>query len=248
MPDARTSYRIGEFASLAGVTVRTLHHYDRVGLLCPRRGAAGYRLYTARDLELLEQIVVLKFVGIPLRQIAVLLRASPRLLATTLGAQRGTLEKKRHLLDRAIAAIEDLENAVAAGEPAGPHLFKRIIEAIDMQDDAHAWTQHYDALVTEKVARLRALSPDALSTLRAQWSALVAEIRDALMTDPAGPAPQALGARWSAMLGQLMGPPADSQALAVHHRSQEWDPRMASFVDKPVWDFMTRVLSARHSR
>ena len=51
------SYRIHEFAELAGVTVKALHHYDRLGLLKPRRTDSGYRLYDERDLERLEQIV-----------------------------------------------------------------------------------------------------------------------------------------------------------------------------------------------
>ena len=42
-------YRVREFAKLTGVTVKALHHYDRVGLLEPRRTRAGYRLYSAAD-------------------------------------------------------------------------------------------------------------------------------------------------------------------------------------------------------
>ena len=71
MSDSRT-YRTREFAELAGVTVRALHHYDRLGLLKPRRTPAGYRAYAARDLEALEQIVALKFIGIPLKDIPIL--------------------------------------------------------------------------------------------------------------------------------------------------------------------------------
>lgn len=245
MPDARSSYRISEFARIAGVTVRALHHYDRVGLLRPRRSAAGYRVYTLRDLERLEQIVVLKFIGLSLRHIAGLLHANPRLLASTLRAQRGVLEKKRQLLDRAIVAIGNLETAVVAGEFAAPDLYTRIIEVIDMQENTTAWQQEYDALLNEKVARLRALAPEALATLRTQWSALVSEIGEALTDDPAGPEAQALGTRWTALLSQLMGQPVDPKTLEGHQRSREWEPRMASFVDKPVWDFMTRVLAAR---
>jgi DNA-binding transcriptional MerR regulator len=62
-------YKIREFADLAGVTVRTLHHYDRIGLLKPRRSRAGYRLYFLTDLERLVQITALKFIGIPLHEI-----------------------------------------------------------------------------------------------------------------------------------------------------------------------------------
>ena len=67
---ATNVYRIQEFAKLAGVTVRALHHYDRLGLLKPSgRSAAGYRLYRDCDLARLEQIVVLKFLRLPLTEI-----------------------------------------------------------------------------------------------------------------------------------------------------------------------------------
>jgi MerR family transcriptional regulator, thiopeptide resistance regulator len=63
-------YQARDFAKLAGVTVRTLHHYDRLGLLKPRkRSSAGYRLYQPEDLERVEQIVALKFLGLPLAEI-----------------------------------------------------------------------------------------------------------------------------------------------------------------------------------
>src|SRR4051812_553084 len=244
MPAARSTYGVGEFAKLAGVSIRALHHYDRIGLLRPGRSEGGYRVYTARDLALLEQIVVLKFVGIPLREIAGLLRAGSTSLASTLRAQRGTLERKRQLLDHAIAAIGNLETAVAAGADVGPHLFKRIIEVIDMQDDATMWKQQYDALVSQKVERLRALSPDARSELRSRWSELVTEIKGALTDDPAGARAQTFADRWTALLAELMGQTVDTKLLA-RQQTLEWDARMASFVDKPVWDFMSRVFAAR---
>ena len=50
-PDENRTYRTKEFAQLAGVSVRALHYYDRLGLLKPRRSPAGYRTYSARDFE-----------------------------------------------------------------------------------------------------------------------------------------------------------------------------------------------------
>src|SRR5690242_17932075 len=68
------SYQSREFAIRAGVTVRALHHYDRLGLLKPsRRSRAGYRLYSDTDLIRLEQIVVLKSIGLPLKELGQLL-------------------------------------------------------------------------------------------------------------------------------------------------------------------------------
>ena len=60
---------VGEVAALAGVTVRTLHHYDRIGLLSPSgRSAAGYRLYAPADLDRLHQVLVYRELGFPLEE------------------------------------------------------------------------------------------------------------------------------------------------------------------------------------
>lgn len=54
-------YKVKEVADMAGVSVRTLHHYDRIGLLVPESVTpAGYRLYTTQNLEKLQQILFLK--------------------------------------------------------------------------------------------------------------------------------------------------------------------------------------------
>src|SRR5262249_28118284 len=129
-------YRVREFASLAAVTVRALHHYEAVGLLRPKRTLAGYRLYTLADLERLEQVVALKFLGLPLKQIKILLDRGPLSLPDALQVQLTTLEEKRRLLDHAIAAIRDAVNAVEAGKPVEVVVLKQIIGAINMQDNA----------------------------------------------------------------------------------------------------------------
>ena len=69
MPQGCT-YRIREVAALAGVSVRTLHHYDAIGLLTPSgRSAGGYRLYDDRDLLRLQQILIERELGLPLEAI-----------------------------------------------------------------------------------------------------------------------------------------------------------------------------------
>lgn len=65
---------VGEVAERFGITVRTLHHYDDIGLLTPnRRNASGYRVYTSADLTRLSQIIVYRRLGLPLDEIASLL-------------------------------------------------------------------------------------------------------------------------------------------------------------------------------
>ena len=65
---------VGEVAALAGVTVRTLHHYDRIGLLSPSgRTSAGYRQYSPADLDRLHQVLLYRELGFPLEEVATLL-------------------------------------------------------------------------------------------------------------------------------------------------------------------------------
>jgi MerR family transcriptional regulator, thiopeptide resistance regulator len=64
-------YTVGRVADLSGVTVRTLHHYDEVGLLSPGgRSAAGYRVYEDRDLERLQRILFYRELGFTLDEIS----------------------------------------------------------------------------------------------------------------------------------------------------------------------------------
>ena len=95
------TYQPHEFARRAGITIRALHHYDRLGLLKPSgRTRAGYRLYTDRDLIRLEQIVALKFIGFPLNHIRDLLNRKDADLGSTLRQQRQIIAKKRSQLDQ----------------------------------------------------------------------------------------------------------------------------------------------------
>ena len=106
---SKQTYRIKEFAALTGVSVRALHHYDRIGLLKPRRGTFGYRLYGSDDVGVLEQIVALKFIGISLRDIKRLLRTERCEWSSVLVAQRVVLEEKRRRLNLAIDAIREAQ-------------------------------------------------------------------------------------------------------------------------------------------
>jgi len=70
------AYRVGEFATLTGVTVRALQHYDRLGLLKPSRTQSGHRVYADADKQRVRHILALRAIGMSLQQIAELLDAT----------------------------------------------------------------------------------------------------------------------------------------------------------------------------
>src|SRR5688572_4863373 len=78
----KQAWKIGELARETSITVRTLHHYDRLGLVKPSsRTESGYRIYTAHDLVRLQQVLSLRALGLSLTQIRDLLhtrRVDPR--------------------------------------------------------------------------------------------------------------------------------------------------------------------------
>src|SRR3954453_21605999 len=95
---------VGEVAALAGVTVRTLHHYDRIGLLSPSgRTAAGYRRYSPADLDRLHQVLVYRELGFPLAGGAHLPAADP---AEHLRRQHRLLLDRLERTQAMVAAVE----------------------------------------------------------------------------------------------------------------------------------------------
>ena len=199
-------YRASEFAELTGVTVRALHHYDRVGLLKPTgRSAAGYRLYGANDFARLQQVLTLKFIGLPLRQIKEVLGREELDLAGVLRLQREVLESRRTELDAALRAVREAETVLArGGEPAWDE-FKKIVEVISMQHDTE-WMKRY--YTEEQLADLaRRGTPEVLERGQREWQKLIAEVEEAEREglDPASERAQSLAARWEGLINEFTG-------------------------------------------
>jgi MerR family transcriptional regulator, thiopeptide resistance regulator len=248
------TYGAREFATLAGVTVRALHHYDALGLLKPQRTSGGYRRYRECDLERIEQIVALKFIGVPLKRIKALLAGAPYQLAAALALQRGLLEEKRRRLGEAIAAIAQAEAALQQGEQADARILRRLIEVIEMQNESDWMTKYFreearPALEARKVE----WTPELQARAEQDWSDLFRDVRLALDEDPASPKAQALVDRWNALLEAFLG--GDTQLVhgvkALYADRANWpadfQEKMAPFSDARVWEFYRRAAAVRRA-
>src|SRR5215831_11485218 len=163
----------------AGVTIWALHHYDRLGLLRPSgRTAAGYRLYTDRDLVRLEQIVALKFIGFPLSQIRELLNRTDLDVAAALRQQRLIIAEKRDHFDRAIRAIERAEQLVSSGEQTDWEPFRKIIEVIQMQTRKDWMKKYYTEEQLEKLRKR--WSPEIQAESERGWNELARDVEAAI--------------------------------------------------------------------
>ncbi len=108
-------YSVGEVAQLAGVTIRTLHHYGEIGVLTPReRTTAGYRRYSAADLDRLARILYYRDLGFSLEAIATLLDA-PTDTAEHLRRQHQLLFERLTRVQAMVTAIEGEMEAEMSG-------------------------------------------------------------------------------------------------------------------------------------
>ena len=142
---------VGQLAARFDITVRTLHHYDDIGLLtASERSGAGYRLYTDADITRLQHIVVYRRLGFALEEIAVLL-ADPESVEQHLRRQRAVVQRRQQELTDLVAALdralEKESSGMALTEQERRELFgpgysdEYAAEAERRWGDTDAWTQ-----------------------------------------------------------------------------------------------------------
>src|SRR4051794_25307891 len=136
-------WKIGEVARATGLTVRTLHHYDEIGLLTPsERTQAGYRLYGEQDVERLYEIRALRDLGIPLGEIPDALGGDARLTLTRhLERIEQTLERQRRL--------QSLLTNILGGDQASGRDYMEAIQAMTMLD------KYYTPEQLQQLAKLK---------------------------------------------------------------------------------------------
>lgn len=247
-PKVKSLYLAQEFAARAGVTVRTLHHYDRLGLLRPSGyTGAGYRLYGERDLARLQQIVTLKFIGCSLKDIKQLLDRREFDLTETLRLQREVIEQQRRHLGTILQAIEHAEQVLTSEEAIEWEAFRKIIEVITMQNDMEWMKKYY---TEEQLAELSERGAGGVAERGQQeWAALIKEVEEAVQAgvDPSSEKAQALAARWSNLIEAFTGGnPAITESLKRLYADQaNWPSTFKKPYSDEVEAFISKTKAAR---
>ena len=249
MKQSERFYRVREFAQLTGITVRTLHHYDRIGLLKPRaRTNAGYRVYGQEEITRLQQIVTLKFIGLSLTEIRdILHRGNPR-PAEMLRSQRLLLEQRRGHLDRAIHALAAAEQmAEATGEPDS-EVLRKIIEVINMATSKDWMMKYYSDSAQAKISeRARNWTPELQAEIQQEWDKVFREIEALIAAgaDPQGEQAQAVTKRYRNLVEQFTGgDPEICDGLTKFYRDREnWPASWKAPCSQAVLDFMAKARS-----
>ncbi|HEX8000599.1 MAG TPA: MerR family transcriptional regulator [Pyrinomonadaceae bacterium] len=244
----KSLYLAQEFAERAGVTVRTLHHYDRTGLLKPSGyTAAGYRLYGEKDFARLQQIATLKFIGFSLKQIKELLDLRELDLKATLRMQRSVIEEERRRLEKIITAIERAERVVAAGETSDWEVFGKIIEVMNMQNNMD-WLKKY--YTEEQLEELAARGANGVRERGEQeWAVLIKEVEAAVSAgeDPSSEKSQALAERWANLIEAFTGgnPEIAANLKRLYADQANWPSTFQKPYSDEAQTFIAQAMAAR---
>jgi DNA-binding transcriptional MerR regulator len=242
-------YQVSEFAEKTGVTVRALHHYDRLGLLKPSgRTEAGYRLYGERDFARLQQIITLKFIGLPLRQIKELLDQGDLDLKSTLRLQRRLLLDKRMQVETAIRAIEEAESSLQSGGTPDLAALKKIIEAMERQNSMEWTKKYYSEEAQAKIAeKAGTWTPELQAKVEQDWKKLIGDVEAAITKeDPAGQKAGELAKRWSELVGGFTGgDPEVKKGLNKLYADQgNWPQNFTKPFSDEVWEYIKKAMAA----
>jgi MerR family transcriptional regulator, thiopeptide resistance regulator len=169
------AWTIGEAAGLSKVSVRTLHHYDEIGLLAPSaRSEAGYRLYDAGDLERLHQILLFRELGFALPDIRQIMLDPTFDRAEALRAQRSLLAEKARRTTEMLAAIDaalaSTERGAMMTDQERAEMFGELFDGFNPDE--------YEAEVQERWGDTDAYKQSAERTKRygkAEWEQIKAE-------------------------------------------------------------------------
>ena len=178
--------KVGELAHRTGLTVRTLHHYDTIGLLKPSaRSDAGYRLYNQDDVGRLHAIQALRHLGLPLADVATMLERGGEGLGETIARQIRALGHEITQATELRARLQLLQERLATGD------------APDMSD----WLSTLSLMTTFSkyfsAAELKIILGNR-KTQSAIWDNLIADVRQAMQHQLAADTKpvQSLALRW----------------------------------------------------
>lgn len=241
----RTTWKVGELARLTGITVRTLHHYDEIGLISPsHHSRSEHRLYDAADLARLQRILSLKQLGFSLEEIQGCLdrqEFSPqRVLRMHIDLLRDGIDLQRRLCDRleAIAAALERSEDVSADE------FMRTIEVMTMFEKYYTKEQ-----LGELRERGRTLGPERIRAVENEWRELIAKVRAEMErgTDPASEVMKPLVKRWSELVREFTGgnPGIEASLRNVYREEPQAAAQFGMQLDAKLFEFVGKASAAQ---
>lgn len=238
--------KVGELATRTGLSVRTLHYYEEIGLLpASVRNRAGHRLYGAAAVVRLQQIILLRQLGFTLSEIQGLLRRRDFSPGRVLELHTGRLKERIAHARRLLKHLEGLAGRLRSAKTVSVEEFIQTIK------EAHMLDKYYTAEQKQTLAqRKQALGEDRIRRAEAEWKKLFEQFRAHLKrgADPASEPVQALAKKGLSLVQEFTGGDAGIlKSLGKMYKTEGGPQVLAQHgyqLDPQVWDYMSKAMAA----
>jgi len=233
--------KIGALAKHTGLTIRTLRHYDDIGLLVPsHRSEAGYRMYGDDDVNRLHRIQALKQLGLGLAEIGETLANNGMGLGDIIARQLAALDRQAAQADKLRAQLLRLQTQMAQGS---------LPEMADWLITLELMTMYEKYFNPDELTTLEAHRQHAGPDLDLRWAALVKSLRAAMEqgTQPHDERAQELASVWSALVQETVGNDAGLLAKLDAMARNEPSVQQQLGMDEAVLDYLRACLAGRNA-
>ncbi|HEX7305849.1 MerR family transcriptional regulator [Lentzea sp.] len=217
-----TRWSIGDLAKASGLTVRTLHHYDEIGLVvASERTASGHRRYTPDDVRRLYQVRSLRQLGLSLEEVRSALSRSDSL--------RPLFEAQLAALNAQARQVEALRSRLTA--LLDGHTTESLLSTLEMMS---VYESYFTADQLDDLrSRAAAMGPEAVEGLKASWLELVEQLRQHMTdgTPASDPRVVELSRQWDALGASFTGGDPAIQAAA----QKSWNENKAAISSQIGW-------------
>lgn len=235
----KTLLKVGQLARLTGLTVRTLHHYEEIGLLIPSaRSEAGYRLYSRDDVERLQRIVSLRQLGFSLASIAACLDGTGYELREVVNLHVEHLREQIVSVRRVLERLEVLSRQLDEGRMVSVDELIKTIEVIKMHEKYYT-PEQLEALRQ----RAESYGPEKMADYQQQWQEVIDRYRAAMEKglDPCDASLRPLAEKSKELIQAFTGgDPGIAQSLNRMYEQEDVEKVSHGMMDKALMDYMAR--------
>jgi MerR family transcriptional regulator, thiopeptide resistance regulator len=235
-----TAMKVGELAKQTGISVRTLHYYDEIGLLSPSgRTDADYRLYAQADIVRLQQIMSLRQLGFSLLEIRECLQSPDFSLHHTIQLHITRLREQIQLSHKLLHRLEIIDFHAATSITIDDLI--QSIEAITM------FEKYYTPEQLETLKQRRdSLGEERIHQVENEWEKLISQARTEMEkgTDPASEPVQNIAKRWQELINEFTGGnPGIEQSLTTMYQQEGVEAASRGMGDAALWEYMGRGIA-----
>lgn len=235
-------WKIGEVARRAGLTIRTLHHYEEIGLIGPvARSDSGHRLYGSGDIERLYVIAALRGLGMPLAEIAGSL-SDRETVVDVLQRHFEMLERESEAQARVRARFASMLDAFRDERAVSTEDFLELLEVMRMHEKYYTPEQ-----LAQLEQRRQELGEEGMAKAQQEWADLLADLEKerAKGTDPSDPKVQALAARSRELIEAFTGgDPGIAASLKNMYEQEGVERASRGFVNPELMEYLHRANSS----